>query len=133
MRENLEHPKVPNKTQGLFDFKFGCPVIELVIENVKFEVLLDTGFNGYLMLSQKMIDKIGLEEMGLTDYSTASGEEKKTKVYKCTLEFLGEEIDVPILSTDAGISLAGMDLFQDCRIVIEKSKGIVEIIKTNNQ
>lgn len=111
-------------------FKFGCPVIELIIENVKFELLLDTGFNGYLMLPRDMINKLNLEEIGLTDYSTASGEEKETKVYRGKLEFLEEEIEVPVLATDAKFSLAGMDLFRDCRIIIDRAKEKVEVVKS---
>lgn len=40
-----------------------------------------------------------------------------------------EEVEVPALSTDADFSLAGMELFYDCRIVIERSSNIIEVNK----
>ncbi len=110
-------------------FKFGCPVIELIFEGTKIETLLDIGFNGHLMLPKNLIDKIDLEQIGLSDYSTASGEKNVTKVFKGKLEFLGEEIEVPILATEADFSLAGMDLFQKCKIIIDKD--IVEVVKSD--
>ena len=110
-------------------FKFGCPALKINIENKEIETILDTGFNGYIMLPQSIISNLGLEQIGTSDYSTASGEEKITYVYKGKIRFLDEIIEVPILSTDSDISLAGMELFFNCKIIIEKSKNIIEIIK----
>lgn len=110
-------------------FKFGCPMIELQIEGKNVEMLLDTGFNGHMMLQQSLIKELNLEQIGFSDYSTASGENKITEVYKGKIKFLEQEIEIPILSTDAPYSLAGMELFNNCKIVIEKLKNLVEITK----
>jgi len=112
-------------------FKYGFPMIELVIEDKKIELLLDTGFNGYLMLPKKMINKMNLEMMGLSDYTTASGEGKKTEIYKAKSKLFNEEIEISVLSTDGDFSLAGMELFHDCKIVLERHRDLVEITKTN--
>lgn len=53
-----------------------------------------------------------------------------TKVYKGKIEFLNEKIEVPVLSTDADFSLAGMKLFHNCKIIIERNKDIVEVVKS---
>lgn len=111
-------------------FKFGSPIIELLIEGKGVEVLLDTGFNGHLMLPQTEIDELGLEQIGISDYLTASGHSKITKVYIANIIFFDSKTDVPILSTDASFSLAGMELFHNCRIVIERNKEIVEVKKS---
>lgn len=100
------------------------------IKEKKIEFLVDTGFNGHIMLSQNLIEKLGLELIGYSDYLTASGEEIITNVYKTEIDFFDELIEVPVLSTDAYFSLAGMDLFHQCRIIIERHKGIVEILKS---
>jgi len=111
-------------------FKYGSPIIELAVEGEKIEMLLDTGFNGHIMLPQKTIDKLNLEQIGLSDFTTASGEEKQTNVYKAKLEFFNEEIDVPIISTDSSFSLAGLELFHYCKIIIERHKNVLEITET---
>jgi len=111
-------------------FKLGSPVIELTIQGKKIEMLLDTGFNGHIMFPQKIINELELEQIGISDYSTASGEEEITKVYVGKIEFFGEEIEIPILSTEADFSLAGMELFHESKIVIERHKDVVEVIKS---
>ena len=106
-------------------------MIELIIEGKKLEFLIDTGFNGYLVLSKRIIDKMNLEIIGLSDYTTASGESKETEIYKVRLNFFDEEIEIPVLSTDANFSLVGMELLNACKIIIEKQRNLVEITKTN--
>ena len=108
-------------------FRFGSPVIKLLVERKNIEMLLDTGFNGHIMLPYGIIDELGLDQIGISDYLTASGENTITKVYRCTVLFLGKEVEVPIVGTDIYFSLAGMELFNECRIIIEKSNDIVEV------
>ena len=111
-------------------FEFGSPMLELLVEGKNIKMLLDTGFNGHIMLPQAEIDELGMEQIGVSDYLTASGQSKITKVYIAKIEFFDSEIEVPVLSTDANFSLAGMELFHNCRIVIERNKKIVEVIKS---
>ena len=63
-------------------FQFGNPVIELSVEGRKIEMLLDTGFNGHIMLPKSIIREIALDQIGISDYLTASGDDKVTKVYR---------------------------------------------------
>lgn len=111
-------------------FKNGCPAIKLFVENEKIDVEIDTGFNDYLMLSHTLIGKLALVFEGIHDYVAANGKKTLTIVYKGKVKLLGVEKEVRILSTDADFCLAGMELFNDCKIVIEKSKNFVEITKT---
>ncbi len=111
-------------------FRFGSPVIELSIESRKLQLLLDTGFNGYIMLPDKVIKELALDQIGISDYMTASGDNKLTAVYIGKILFFDEEMPVPVLSTNANFSLAGMELFRNCKIVIERNKNIVEVLKT---
>lgn len=112
-------------------FKYGFPMIGLVVEGKGLDFLLDTGFNGHLMLPKKIIEKMELKEIGYSDYSTASGGNIKTEIFKASINFFGEETEVSVLATDAEFSLAGIELFSNCKIVIEKHSEIVEITKTN--
>ena len=62
-------------------------MLELVVEGKNIEMLLDTGFNGHIMLPQAEIDELGLEQIGTSDYLTASGQSKMTKVYMAKIGF----------------------------------------------
>ena len=110
-------------------FKFGNPFVALEIENTKIELMLDTGFNGEIILPERTIKKLSLKQIGFSDYLTASGEEKVTKVYIAKVKVFDEEKDVAVLTTSADFSLGGMELFHKCKIVIERYKNFVEVMK----
>lgn len=112
-------------------FRFGSPVIELLIEGRKIETLLDTGFNGHIMIPYSIIDELGLDQIGISDYLTASGENKTTRVYKANALLLDNKIEVPILGTDVEFCLDGMEMFGDCRVIIDRKKGLVEVSKSS--
>ena len=82
-------------------FRFGNPIIQLSVEGRKIQLLLDTGFNGHIMLPASIINELALDQIGVSDYLTASGDDRLTKVYIAKVEFFDEKIEVPILSTDA--------------------------------
>ena len=111
-------------------FRFGTPVIEIPIKGRKIKMLLDTGFNGHMMLPQKVIDKLSLEQIGISDYVTASGDGELAKVYIGKATIFDKDVEIPILSTDADFALAGMELFHNCKIIIERSKDIVEVSRS---
>ena len=111
-------------------FKAGSPFIEISIEGRKIETLVDTGFNGHLMLPLHLIGELGLDLIGISDYLTASGDKNLTKVYKGKLNIFNDKIEVPILSTNSDVRLAGMELFSECKLIIEKKKDIVEVFKS---
>ena len=108
-------------------FKFGNPTIELEIGNIEVEFLLDTGFNGEIMLSKGLIKKLNLEMIGITDYITASGERNYAEVYKSYIILFEKRVEVTVLSSQANFSLAGMELFHNYKILIERHKDILEI------
>ncbi len=108
-------------------FKYGNPIINLVLEDRKIEFLLDTGFNGNLMVASKLIKQLKLEKVGISQYISAAGEIESTDVFKGILRFFDKEIEITVLSTEADFSLVGMELLHNYKIVIERSKDKVEI------
>ncbi len=112
-------------------FEFGSPFIEVDVEKRKIKMLLDTGFNGHLMLPSSTIQEIGLDPIGISDYRNASGDVKITKVYLAKILFFDKNIEVPVLSNESDIFLAGMELFKECRIVIESKHNLVDITKSD--
>ena len=111
-------------------FKFGSPFLRLKVEGKEIEALLDTGFNGHLMLPQTIIDELALDQIGISDYITANGVKTMTKVYRGKVQLLGGEVEIPILSTEAMMILAGFGLFKDCTIIIDQKKGRLEVGKS---
>ena len=111
-------------------FKYGTPIIKLILEDRSIDFLLDTGFNGEIMVPDKLIKKLKLEKVGFSEYLSAAGGIESTNVFKGNLKFFDKEIEVMILSTDADFSLAGMELFHNCKISIERCKEMIEITES---
>jgi len=110
-------------------FKFGSPFIKLHFEGKEIDFLLDTGFNGYLVIPKSISKNFQLEKIGMSDYVTASGDGKLADVYLGKLNFFNEEMKVPVLIINSNFALIGMEMFDNCKIIIEKSKQFVEVIK----
>mgnify|MGYP001565963466 CR=1 FL=1 len=95
------------------EFAYGCPAIDLNVSKTKIKLLVDSGFNGQMMLPQKVIDKLNLEQIGFSDFTLVNGEQKRTNIYKAEIDFFNKTINVDVLSTNADFSLAGMELCQE--------------------
>lgn len=105
------------KVEGIINHK-PAPIIEITLDGIKVEVVLDTGFNGELMLSGPKIKRLGLEWVGKEDYFVASGERKTTDVYKGCLDWFGKKRIVAVMATRSKDSLLGMGLLGFCRVEI---------------
>ena len=111
-------------------FRFGSPMIELSIEDKIIITLIDTGFTGEVMLPVGLIKKLNLKQIGISEYIGADGEIKQTRVFQARTQFIEETREIDVLSTEVSFSLAGMELFHNCKIVIERNKEFIEITKS---
>lgn len=111
-------------------FKFGSPMIKIIFEDNNIVALLDTGFTGEIMLPESLISELNLKQIGVPEYIGASGEIKQTKVFKAEIQFFGKNREIDVLSTEANFSLAGMELFHNCKILIEMNRDLVEVIES---
>jgi len=55
------------------------------------------------MLPFPIIKKLGLKQIGISDYMTASGEFQTANVYIARLLFFDKEVDVAVLATEIQI------------------------------
>ena len=111
-------------------FVLGSPIITLELGGHKINALLDTGFNGELILPEHIIEELNFKQIGITDYITASGEKYTTKVYIGRINLFGAHKEIIVLLAPSNFSIAGMELFHLCKIVIERHKSKIEIEKT---
>lgn len=81
------------------------------------EVLLDTGFNGFLALPTSLIDDLALLPLGREQITLASGETQLTRKYEGTVRFAGTTQPVEIVQ--AGAPLVGMGLLWEYDLYIQ--------------
>ncbi len=111
-------------------FILGMPFIELEVNGVRLSALLDTGFNGWLSMPAKLIEKLNLEESGTTDYVPATGKRHSAKTYRAKLKMFGEEKIAAVLAGQMGFTVVGLEVLHDYKITIARSKELVEVEKS---
>jgi len=103
------------------------PIITVALENQPIDVLVDTGFNGELMLPLSAIEKLNLKSVGDESYKTASGDVINTTFYFANLNWFNRNIKVGVLATTGENALLGMGLILPHSLLISPSEDRVEI------
>ena len=108
------------------------PLIKIGItighKTINFEAIIDTGFNGFISIPHKIIDKTAWLFIGYESYELASGEIIKDKVYLGEIIFCGEREKTYILSNKTNDILIGTKLFSNKILSINFKAKKLEII-----
>ena len=86
------------------------------------EVVVDTGFTGFLTLPQTVINEIGLDTFGQRPAILANGDMRLFDVYGAVIQWEGRERAAIVHASD-GKSLLGMALLSGNRIVVDAKDG----------
>ena len=108
-------------------YKFNLPFVSLSIESRKVDFVIDTGFNGQLMLPESIVKELSLNEVGEAEYFTADGDVSITQTYLANIDWIGSKKPVFLISTPLNFALIGMGLLRECRIVLQPQKNILEL------
>ena len=108
-------------------FEDGMPYIPINVAAELFHALLDTGYEGFVMLSGEAIARLGLKELGKTLYQTADGQIHEGRVYLGKTAWLGASRDVALDSTDGDFSLVGMKLLRSSLLVMDPSRELLTV------
>ena len=82
------------------------------------EIVLDTGFTGYLTLPSESIRQLGLPSVGQRTFELANGELFDFQVYIGSVSWHGRPIDVLVLQSDS-VPLLGMTLLWGSRVCMD--------------
>ena len=97
-------------------------IIELEIIGLnwreKIEVVIDTGFDGYLTLPGDLINRLGLRRAGRRHAILGDGNVVALELYRAKVLWHDEEHEVPVLRTDGG-PLVGMALLEGNRVILD--------------
>ncbi len=94
--------------------------------------LIDTGFDGYLQLSQSDITDLGLDVINKSSSALADGSVIETGITKSKIRILDEEIfDFPIQFTENAVALIGTQLLRDTKkmIIFDYEDGYVTLTR----
>lgn len=105
------------------------PMINIYLEDSPepIEVLVDTGFNGELMLTKEKIEELSLVFIGDDEYMTASGDVVPTTVHIGFIKWFGRIRKIAVLATSGKLNLIGMELLHFYRLDLARSQNILII------
>jgi len=112
-------------------FSDGKPKIELTVigldDKIKVAALVDTGFDGALMLSLPAALQIGLRLSNMIQVELADGSIKKEFVFEAKVILDGETVPADVLLTSSDESLAGTALLQNQSLMIDFKRQIITL------
>ncbi|MBI3821058.1 MAG: aspartyl protease family protein [Planctomycetes bacterium] len=99
------------------------PAVDLEVAGTrgkaKVRAILDTGFTGFLCLPTEVAVQLGLELKGRDTIEYADGTQKQELYFTGKVRFKGATRTVVIFLTDSDEALAGMELLEGCRVLID--------------
>ncbi|MFN0118963.1 MAG: hypothetical protein ACKV2V_00515 [Blastocatellia bacterium] len=108
-----------NQMSGWWDSDL-CPHLELATPSGEvFDLIVDSGFNGALMLPAAIIQKLGWQQRGTIQNILADGSTLKTATFKGEILWFGVAMHVVVQATDHHEGLLGTELFQGCVVELE--------------
>ncbi len=110
------------------------PIVLLTLISEKneertFQTVVDTGYNGELILPENKIKELDLEFVGTIDGELANGEIVEMKLFKGRLQWFDGIEEVAIGCTESDSPLLGTQLLADCELKVNFKEGVVEISK----
>jgi len=103
-----------------------------VLQNAEIEVVVDTGFNGFLTLPTTLIEQLNLETVGSVLVELADGSETFVRSFETIVLWNDAEHLIRIQET-AGMPLLGMRLLENHEIHIGvRDGGAVTILPLKN-
>ena len=107
------------------------PKIELTVigldNKITVPALIDTGFNGALMLALPAALQIGLRLANMVQVELADGSIKKEFVFEAKAVLAGETIPVDVLLTSSDENLVGTALLQNQNLQIDFKNQIITL------
>lgn len=102
------------------------PHLEISLpDGEQFDVVVDSGFNGTLMLPLRRLKKLRLEKGSYIYNRLADGSVIRTPTYIGEILWFGQKAQVLIQANDADEGLLGMELFQGCKVELDLDADVV--------
>lgn len=106
------------------------PYVSIVIveEAAEYEFVVDTGFSGFVYLSEDVIARSNLSFVSTVPIALADRSTAIVDVFEAHVIWFGASVRVPVLAGPPGCDpLIGMELLEGCRIDLDRLNGEVRV------
>jgi clan AA aspartic protease len=126
----MEGKKV--KMDGYVDRSTLTPMVRLKLisameEEIELNAIIDTGYNGEVILSEKKIQEMGLEFLGTIDTELADGRIVELDLFRGRIKWFGRIQEVAVGASRSDDTLLGTLLLADCELDINFKDGWAKI------
>ncbi|MEK6868390.1 MAG: aspartyl protease family protein [Nanoarchaeota archaeon] len=105
----------------------GLAFATIKVNGKEIEALIDTGFNGSLMLPLDEVQKSNLKRVGKAQYTMADGTVSESLIFMAEIEWFNGRKKVPVISSASEFPLIGMELLFYTKLTIHPSKDVLVI------
>jgi clan AA aspartic protease len=103
-------------------------VVELDLGSSRIEVLVDTGFNGSLIVPSQIANRLDLKFEGPEEFQSVTGEMFLADAYSVEADWIGRRIRVAVAaSKHVNEAILGGHMLKDCRLTIDYGHRIFTI------
>lgn len=108
-------------------YLFGLPFATFTLYQKEMEFLIDTGFNGAILIPKESIRELKLEPLAVTQYALANGSIATARIYEAELDWFGSKRKVAAISGDSDFTLLGMELLKDAKATLIPSRNLLSL------
>ena len=108
-------------------YLFGLPFATIKVNSFEVDAIVDTGFNGALMLPKQLIAKLKLPRMGYAEYTLADGTLSQAAIFAGQVMWFNATKKVSVISCESDLALVGMELLFDAKFTLCPAKGVLTI------
>jgi clan AA aspartic protease len=105
------------------------PVVALDLGSSRIEVLVDTGFNGSLIVPSQIANRLDLKFEGPEEFQSVTGEMFLADAYSVEVDWIGKRIRVAVAaSKHVNEAILGGHMLKDCRLTIDYGRRTVTVV-----
>ena len=88
---------------------------------------IDTAFDGFLVLSNSLIESLDLNQEAATEAILADGSRVTLESYVCYVDWFGEVVAAQVIANEGKLPLLGTELLANRRLVVDYANGNVSL------
>jgi clan AA aspartic protease len=125
--------KQVQRLEGWWDSHLSPYLAVALATGEELDLVVDSGFNGEVVLPKSLITKLGLPGDGTMFSLLADGSVVETEVHIGKIVWFGQMREVRIQATDSDEGLLGTELFQGCVVELDPDAGRVLFRKKSSR
>ena len=90
-------------------------------------VWIDTAFDGFVVFSKSLIDRLKLDQEAATEAILADGSRVTLESYVCYVDWFGEVVAAQVIANEGKLPLLGTELLANRRLVVDYANGSISL------